>query len=246
MTKRTCTLALLATLWMVPATASAQIRQVSASSGSGGRQTVNLSVGYFALRGLESRPHDDVLLQDIQSAQPLLFGIGDLNSVPFGGEYLLGLTRNIEFGVGLSYSQRTAHTVYANLTHNNDAEIAQDLKLKQLPVSFTGRYLFLPRGSAVEPYIGAGIVAIRYKYSEVGEFVDANDLSIFPARYLTDGTVAGPTVLGGIRGLVGRWAIGGEVRWQKAVADVPVDQAFLGTKLDLGGWTGNFTFGVRF
>jgi outer membrane protein W len=246
MTKRTCTIALLAAVWMVPAAASAQIRQVGASSGSGGRQTVNFSVGYSALRGLDARSKDDILLKDLQSAQPLLFQINDLNSVPFGGEYLLGLTRNIEFGVGLTYSQRTAHTVYAHLTHPDTAEIAQDLKLRQVPVSFTGRYLFLPRGSAVEPYVGAGVVAIRYKYSEIGEFVDANDLSIFPARYLTDGTVAGPTVLGGVRGVLGHWVAGGEVRWQKAEANVPLEQAFLGTKLDLGGWTGNFTFGVRF
>ena len=245
MTKRTCTLALLAAVW-IPAEASAQIHQVSASSGSNARQTINFSVGYFALHGAGSRPNEDVLVQDLQPPQPLLFEVKDLNSVPFGGEYLLALTKNIEFGVGLTYSQRTAHTVYANLTHADNSEIMQDLKLKQVPVSFTGRYLFLPRGSVVEPYVGAGVVAIRYKYSEVGEFVDANDLAIFPASYVTNGTVAGPTVLGGLRGMVGHWAIGGEVRWQKAVADVPASQLFLGTKLDLGGWTGNFTFGFRF
>ena len=65
-------------------------------------------------------------------------------------------------------------------------------------MTFTGRFLLLPRGSAVEPYIGAGLVAIRYRYSEVGEFVaDIGD--IFPARYLAEGTAVGPTVLGGLR-----------------------------------------------
>ena len=53
-------------------------------------------------------------------------------------------------------------------------------------MTFTGRVLLLPRGSAVEPYIGAGLVAIRYRYSEVGEFVD-DSLEIFPARYVKDG-----------------------------------------------------------
>lgn len=246
MTKRTSILALFAALWMIPAAASAQIHQVSSSTSADRKQTLNFSVGYFALRGLESRPQDDILFQDLQTGQPLLFNISDLNSVPIGGEYLLGVGRQLEVGVGLGFSQRTAHTVYANLTHPDNTEIAQDLKLRQVPVSFTGRFLILPRGSAIEPYVGAGVVAIRYNYSEIGEFVDETDLSTFPARYVTTGTVAGPTVLAGLRGVTGPWVVGGEVRWQRATANVPLNQGFLGTKLDLGGWTGNFTVGVRF
>ena len=246
MTKRTSILALFAALWMIPAAASAQIHQVSSSTSADRKQTLNFSVGYFALRGLQSRPQDDILFSDLQTGQPLLFSISDLNSVPIGGEYLLGIGRQLEVGVGLGFSQRAAHTVYANLTHPNNTEIMQDLKLRQVPVSFTGRYLILPRGSAIEPYVGGGLVAIRYNYSEIGEFVDANDQTIFPARYVTNGTVAGPTVLAGMRGVAGMWVVGGEVRWQRAIANVPLDQGFLGTKLDLSGWTGNFTVGVRF
>jgi opacity protein-like surface antigen len=237
------TLAALAIVWM-PAAASAQIRQVS-SSGSDARQTVNFTVGYFALKGLDSRVNDDVLLADLQDAQPLLFEIRDLNSVPIGGEYLLTVNRHIEAGVGLAFSQRTTHTVYANLTHSDNSEIQQDLKLRQVPVSFTGRLLLLPRGSAVEPYIGAGIVAIKWRYSEVGEFVDV-DNTIFPARYVADGTATGPTVLAGVRSPIANCIVGGEVRWQKAEGDIPASIGFLGTKIDLGGWTANFTFGVRF
>lgn len=246
MTNRIRSLALLAAMSMIPAAASAQIHQVGSSSGGDSKQTINFTIGYFALRGLESRPQDDILFQDLQSSQPLLFSISDLNSVPVGGEYLLGVARHVEVGVGLTYAQRTAHTVYANLTNADGTEIMQDLKLKQVPVSFTGRYLFLPRGSPIEPYVGGGLVAIRYNYSEIGNFVDATDFSVFPARYVTDGTVAGPTVLAGVRGLVGKFVVGGEIKWQHAVADVPVADNFLGTKLDLGGWTGNFTFGLRF
>jgi opacity protein-like surface antigen len=226
-----------------PAAASAQIRQVSSSNGA--RQTVNFTIGYFALKGLESRVEDDVLLNELQSAQPLLFEIKDFNSVPVGGEYLFGVTSRFEAGIGLAYSQRTVDSVYARLTHADGTEIEQELKLKQVPVTFTGRFLILPRGSAVEPYIGAGIVAIRYRYSETGEFV-ADNRDIFPARYVADGTAVGPTVLAGIRAPFGNWAAGGEVRWQKAEAKGLLNQEFIGDKLDLGGWTANFTFGVRF
>ena len=140
--------------------------------------------------------------------------------------------------------QRTVPSVYANVTHADQSEIAQDLKLRTVPISFTARFLPLGRGS-VEPYIGGGLVAIGWRYSEVGEFVDT-DGYIFPARYISDGWATGPTVLGGVRGLAGNFVIGGEVRWQKAEAKGLLDDGFLGDRLDLGGWTTNFTFGFRF
>lgn len=229
---------------LAPAAADAQIRQVGTSS-SDGNSTVNFSIGYFALKGLESRVAEDVLLNNLQNTHPLLFEVKDFNSVTFGAEYLLGLGSNFEAGVGVGYSQRTVPTVYADLTRPGEVEIEQELKLRQVPVSFTGRVLLLPRGSSVEPYIGAGIVAIRYQYSEVGDFVD-DFLDIFPARYVAEGVAVGPTILGGIRAPVNNWTVGGEVRWQKAEGKNLFDAGFLGDRLDLGGWHANFTFGVRF
>lgn len=228
-----------------PAAASAQIRQVGTSS-SGGNSTLNFTIGYFALKGLESRVDEDVLLNNLQNRHPLLFEVKDFNSATFGAEYLLGLGRHLEAGVGVGFSQRTVPTVYADLTRPGDVEIEQELKLRQIPVSFTGRVLLLPRGSAVEPYIGAGLVAIRYRYSEVGDFIDSS-LIVFPERYVADGVATGPTVLAGLRAPVSNWTVGGEVRWQKVEGKNLFDQAdFLGDRIDLGGWTANFTFGVRF
>jgi opacity protein-like surface antigen len=231
-------------LFFAPALAQAQIHQVS-SSASDGNSTIQFNIGYFALKGLDSRVTDDVLVGDLISAQPLLFEVKDFNGVHIGGEYLIGFGR-IEGGVGLGFTQRTVPTVYANLTHSDGTEIEQDLKLRTIPVTFTARFLPLGRGAVVEPYIGAGVAAIRWKYSEVGEFVDAVDNSIFPARFTADGTAVGPTVVAGLRAPVSNWTVGGEVRWQKVEAKGLLDKGFLGDKLDLGGWTTNFTLGVRF
>ncbi len=239
--RRALVVAALLTL-VAPAVASAQIRQVSSSS-SDGNNTVNFSIGYFALKGLDSRVVDDVLLNELQNAEPLLFEVKDFNSVTIGGEYLFG-SGPFEGGVSLGYYQRTVPSIYANVQNANGSEIEQDLKLRTIPVSFTARFLPLGRGT-VEPYIGAGITAIRWRYSEVGEFVDF-DRTIFPARYVADGTAVGPTILGGVRGVVDNWVVGGEVRWNKAEAKGLLDEGFLGDKLDLGGWTTNFTIGFRF
>jgi len=227
-----------------PAVASAQIHQVS-SSNDGGKQTVNFTLGWFALKGLDSRHDDDVLVAELLGPQPLLFEVKDLNSVPVGGEYLFGVGSRFEAGIGMAYSQRAVDSVYAHLTHADNTEIRQELKLKQIPVTFTGRFLLLPRGSAVEPYVGAGLVAIRWRFSEIGEFV-ADNRDIFPARYIADGTAVGPTVFGGLRAPFGHFSVGGEVRWQQAEATGLLDEGFLTDKLDLGGWTTTFSFGVRF
>jgi len=231
-------------LLFAPAAAFAQIRQVSSSPATS-RNTLSFNVGYFGLKGIESRDPNDVLVGDLVNQHPLLFEVNDFNGPTFGGEYLLGVARQFEIGVGLGFSQKTISTVYADITHSNQDEIRQDLKLRQIPVNFTGRFLILPRGSTIEPYIGAGLTAIRYQYSEAGEFVDEFG-TIFPAVYKTDGTAAGPIILAGVRAPVENWTVGGEFAWQKVVADVPVDDGLLGTKLDLGGWHFRFNVGFRF
>ena len=241
---RTLGAAVAAIFILVPATAGAQIRQVGTSS-SVGNSTVNFNIGYIGLKSIESRVEDDVLLNNLQSLHPLLFEIEDFNGATFGGEYLFGIGSHFEAGVGVGFAQRTVDSIYADLTRPGDVEIRQELKLRQIPVTFTGRYLFLPRGSVVEPYIGGGLVAIRYQYSEVGDFIDET-LTVFPARFVKDGVAVGPTIFGGLRAPVGNWTVGGDVRWQKAVADGLFDEGFLGDKLDLGTWQVNFTFGFRF
>jgi len=245
MTTRFASTIVLALLF-APAAASAQIRQTGTTPATGGgRNTISFSVGYFGLKGIESRDKDDVILGELVNDHPLLFEVNDLNSATFGGEYLFAVHPHVEAGVGLGFSQKTISTVYADLTHSNNDEIRQDIKLRQIPVTFTGRFLILPRGSSVEPYIGGGLAAIRYQYSEAGEFVDELG-TIFPAVYKTDGTAVGPMIVAGARAPIQNWTIGGEFGWQKVVADVPVDDGFLGTKLDLGGWRFNFNVGFRF
>ena len=54
-------------------------------------------------------------------------------------------------------------------------------------------------------------------------------------------------IFGGIRVPGGDiWTFGGELRYQKAEADLDPNVGFLGTKIDLGGWTTSFNFSLRF
>ena len=97
----------------------------------------------------------------------------------------------------------------------------------------------------MQPYIGGGIGLFKWRYSESGEFVDF-DSTIFRETYIGDGTEVGPVILGGVRFPLGSWDIGGEIRYQDAEGELPSDQGFSGSKIDLKGFSYLLTFNVRF
>jgi opacity protein-like surface antigen len=231
--------ALLAVTAAVPA--QAQVRQVSS-----GNNAIGFNVGFFSVKGFDSRVDDDVLVADLSQGEfSLAFDPKDFSGVTFGGEFLIGLGDYLEAGIGAGFYQRTVPSLYDRKVRDDGSEIEQDLKLRIIPVSATIRFLPVGRGG-VEPYVGAGIGAFNWRYSEVGEFIDEDELT-FTDRYVASGTTAGPIILGGIRFPVADvWMVGGEVRYQKAEGKGLLDERFLGDKIDLGGWTTSFTAHVRF
>lgn len=216
---------------------SAQVTRVES------RQSVGFNLGYFVVRGEDSRVDGDVLWEDLSS---LAFEVNDFNFVTFGGEYMFDIGDYVEAGVGLGFYQRTVPSVYAGVTHSDGSEIEQDLKLRIIPVTGTVKFLPLGRAGSVQPYVGGGIGWFNWRYSETGEFVDFSDDSIFPARFVASGNSVGPVVFGGVRFRASDiWTVGGELKYQHAVGDIDTE-GFLGDKIDLSGWTTNFTVSLRF
>jgi opacity protein-like surface antigen len=222
--------------------ASAQVVQVTRADA---KHLVAFNLGYFMVKGEDSRVDDDVLLADLND---LAFEIDDFNNWTFGGEWLYGVGNFLETGVGLGYYQRTVTSVYRNFVNDNGSEIGQDLKLRIVPITATIRFLPAGRGAPVEPYIGAGVGIFNWRYSESGEFVDFSDGSIFREQYKADGTSVGPVIVAGMRFPIGDALTAGfEYKWQKAEGDTNSAQTdLLGDKIDLGGNTFSFTMHFRF
>jgi len=207
-----------------------------------GRQTVNFTLGYFTPFGFDARDDDDVLLAN---STFLLFDIDDFHGASVGGEWLFPLARHIEGGIGVSFTSQTAHSVYADFVDSDGTEIDQDLHLRTTPIAFTVRLIPVSPSSPFQPYVGGGVGLINWRYSERGEFVDFNaGREIFNGNFEKSGTNAGPVVLGGVRFAGDAFSAGFEVRYQYAEGDLDPD--FAAPKIDLGGWTYNFTAGVRF
>ncbi|MBI3493489.1 MAG: hypothetical protein HY047_17165 [Acidobacteria bacterium] len=218
---------------VVPSVASAQ-------------QWVSINVGGFAPRSADARgdttkgQSNDVLVNNLDF---LAFNIKDFNAATIEGEYLVGLGDKFEGGLGIGVYSRTVPTVYTDFVNSNGSEITQDLKLRIVPFTATVRFLPLGHHNGIEPYLGAGVGVMNWRYSETGQFL-ATDKTIFSGNYVGSGSATGPVILGGVQLPVGSWGVGGEIRYQSAEGTLPSDQGFAGTKIDLGGF--NYLFTVRF
>jgi hypothetical protein len=218
-----------------------------APSTSFAQQSLNFSFGGFVPRGENSRDENDVLVNNLCCLEnPLFFHIGDFKTGTIGGEYTVGLGEFFDAGLGVGYYKSTAPSVYLNLVNTDGTEIRQRLRLRVVPFSATIRFLPFGHTNFFEPYIGGGLAILNWKYQESGDWVDPSDNSIFSGTFTGSGTATGPLVLGGVKFPVGPWAVGGEVRWQDAKGDLPADQEFAGSKIDLGGFTYQAIFSIRF
>lgn len=220
-------------LLMCATTANAQDR---------GRQTLNFTLGYFTPLGEDARIDNDVLNANRTF---LIFDIKDFNGASVGGEWLVPLVPHVEGGIGVSFSRRTVPSFYEAYTDPDGTEVDQDLRLRMVPLAFTLRLVAGDPRGPVQPYIGGGVGLINWRYSETGEFIDfgAGNV-IFRDSFVKSGNTAGAVILGGIR-FVGDTASGGfEIKYQKAKGEL--DNNFAAPQIDLGGWTYNFTAGIRF
>jgi hypothetical protein len=227
---------------MLSFSAIAVIMGAVATPSVSAQQTINFSVGAFVPRGYDGRGFDDVLRQD---SSFLLFDIRDLNGATVSGEYLAGLGDFFDAGIGIGYYGRSTPAIDADFTRPNGSEVESTLRLRIVPITATFRYLPLGHHDGLEPYIGAGVGILNWRYTEEGDFV-ASDNSIISGRFTGSGTNVGPVILGGVRVPVGAARIGGEIRYQGGKGTLPIDQDFAGSTINLGGFNYLFTVGYRF
>jgi hypothetical protein len=223
----------LASVLFVPGTSFAQ-------------QSLNIFVGGFVPkkddRARDGRFSNDIL---VNNSDFLAFNLNDFNGGTAGVDYLIGLNDYIDVGLGIGFYRRTVPSVYWDFVDEDGFEIEQDLQLRIVPLTATFRYLPLGHTDAFKPYIGAGIGAFAWRYREVGDFVLENSDIEF-GSFTGSGVATGPVILGGAQFPLNGWDLGGEVRYQRAIGDLPTDQGFSADKVDLGGWSGLVTFNIRF
>jgi hypothetical protein len=220
--------------------------------------SLQVSFGGFFPRGLDSRPTDDVLVRNYfgesvpafpSRTDALAFEVSDFRSGQVHGEWSVAFGPRVEFSAGLGFYSRNVPTVYFDFVDQDDREIEQRLRLRVVPITGIVRFLPFGREGDVQPYVGAGIAALNYRYSEIGDFLDPLTLDVFNDRFVTTGTVPGALLLGGVR-----FPLGGDIyglvvegRYQYGRGETGgIEQGFLAEKIDLSGGQFNVGLIVRF
>lgn len=209
------------------------------------QQSLNLSIGGFVPRGLDGRPNNDVLVNDLDF---LIFELKDFDGPAVGADWLIGFGNYLEGGLGVGWYSRTSPAVYRRYQNLDGSEIEQKLKLRVIPLTATIRVLPLGRRVGFQPYLGVGAGVMRYRYSESGQFIDFSDpnRTIFNDTFIGTGTATGPVVLGGARFSLDAVDFGLELRHQAGKGDLPASESFAGSQIDLGGMNYLFTINIRF
>ncbi len=216
--------------------------------------SVTVGAGLFAPKSCDSRldcrasrGSDDVLVENLES---LAFDIKDFRGAQVFGEWNITFDDRVELGLGAGFYKRTVPSVYRDFVDIDFTEIEQDLRLRVIPVSAVVRFLPFGRAGQVQPYLGAGVSALNWKYSETGEFVDFdNNNAIFEDHYVESGTVLAPVVLGGLRMPINGdvYALNAELRYQWGKGNTGgFDNGFLAEKINLGGLNFTLGFQIRF
>lgn len=212
-------------------------------------QTLSINAGWFTLRPAADRVPGDTLVANLFAESPFALGyrISDFDNTTVGADWLLPIGEFFEGGIGISYYQKTAPSFYLDLQdETTGADITQNLRLREVPVTASLRWLPAGRHFPVQPYIGVGVTVIPWRYSEVGTFVDTS-LATYTADYHDSGVAVGATVMAGVRVPMTRAiSFGGEVRYLKADTSLDPTVGFLGDRLDLGGVSYLATLNIKF
>ncbi len=176
----------------------------------------------------------------------LWFDLRDLKGATVSADWSVLLGNYFEVGAGVGVYERTAPAVWADSTWDDGSDIQSDLKLRIVPLTAMVKVLPLGAWRTIQPYVGGGINVYFWRYSEIGDFVDLTDNSIYSERYIGTGTAVGPVAIAGVRARVSRNAtLGIEGRYQWGEGKLSRDQ-FLSDRIDLGGSSVLATFGYRF
>ncbi|MEO6223935.1 MAG: hypothetical protein ABIP90_11865, partial [Vicinamibacterales bacterium] len=194
-----------------------------------------------------ARGSDDVLVEDLNS---LSFRVKDFRGGLVFGEWNTTFDDRVELSLGAGFYRRTVPSVYTDFVDIDLSEIEQDLRLRVIPVSAVVRFLPFNRAGQLQPYFGAGVAALNWKYSETGEFIDFNNNNaVFEDHYVASGTTFAPVLLGGLRMPINGdlYALNAEFRYQFGKGNTGgSENGFLAEKINLAGLNFTLGFQIRF
>ncbi len=212
------------------------------------RVTLSVNFGY----GIPSAGSD--IFQEVDE----LFTLdkGDFHAPVVGGGLSIYLNDRMDLAFEASYSRSSTWSEYVKWVDGDDLPIEQQTRFTQIPITASLRYFLMDRGREIgslswipttwAPYIGVGAGQMLYRFEQVGDFVDFEDLGVFGASYYSKGSAWMGHAFGGVQ-----WAFSpqfvmmAEGRYSLADADLDRNSYVGYEKIDLSGFQASIGFGVR-
>lgn len=116
---------------------------------------------------------------------------GDFDTFDFGVDLGFNIHNRIDLVLSLDTSDQTINSEFRDYVDDQGFPITQSTKYSQTPITIGFRYLLVPRGrqvgqyawlpSRIVPYLSGGAGILKYKFKQVGDFVDYSTMEIFSA-----------------------------------------------------------------
>ncbi len=161
---------------------------------------------WFSFRGSQLFPRAGGDLFTFVSEQ-LTVDRGSLRSRGLAADIGVALGSRVDVVTGVDFTTHATPSEYRHFVASNAQPITQTTEQTQTALSLGARYSPIGRGLSISrfafiprrftPYVGGGATLAYYTFSQRGQFVDANDLSIFTDRFVSNGWTVGPYVNGG-------------------------------------------------
>lgn len=133
---------------------------------------------------------------------------GNFGSPSFAVDVGYSLTPRFDIVGGFDLARQTVDSEYRDFIDNAGLPIQQQTSLRQNSFTGSARFALLPRGRSVgqyawiparvQPWVGAGGGIIFWEFTQIGDFVDFQDLEVFPDTFQSSGASLGGHVLGGV------------------------------------------------
>jgi len=164
------------------------------------------------------------------------------------------VTPRVAVGFSGSYSRRTVGSEYRDWVDQDDLPIQQRTTLVRIPLLVSARAYLIPRGERIgslawvpapySPYVGIGGGAMRYNFSQEGDFIDIVDNSVFNSSLVSAGWAPTVQAIAGVDyTLTPRIVVNGEASYLSAGSELGLD--FSGYDIDLSGFSAVLGIAVR-
>ena len=189
----------------------------------------------------------------------LTVGKSDFLSGSIGVDLALMLQGPLDLVVGFSRAESRTRSEFRDWVDNNNLPIEQTTRFLRQPFTASLRYNFASRGRQVGsiawiparfvPFIGIGGGVMRYRFEQVGDFIDTVTLEVFPDQFVQQAwSPVAQASAGATWSIRPLWQIVGEVRYLRGKGERSRSgDDFVGfERLDLSGLNTTIGISLRF